>query len=769
MPSKQAMFYGDVLSSRFSDEDRCKLAEDDWGRSESHFSTLFDDMRSDLEKFWLITNTSNIPTVGEQASPEPDPVGGYSKLKIGTARNLIEVYVALVMSNLFAGNDGEWLKVIPRNILITEDAQKRMTLAELFKQYRLYMLGPDQMRFYDKFEGFVLQKALFYWSTCFVGWKHEPGWVHDPHSFVGNPDDVSVENILSDKEIKPGYDQNIGHRHDPYAIWRPDLFVPHTFNTRPDPRGGPDFTDCAFFMDELRLPWEVLRTNEWDKKKNPHGLYYNLDKLEDIVEGDDSAKTSEEKLRTDIGDVDAGGALGDEKDKKTQSFRQTVILRRYWTSKGYFITDQKLKVVIARRRTPGWILYSDRYSRDPHKFEGQSALRVLRCYDEEIDTLTNLDLDNVNAAVNAVKVIQKAMISSNSKGKHLTPGVEIDVVGDAREAITLMPNTYVPNDAMARIGMVKDEASLAMHLNEPQKGEFFQGGLRKATEHQIVEKYAQSYFNIGLRRTNDGVLKPVLRDISELEYFYASAPIREKEEGIYTSMFKGSKEDVDYLTELMSVFSHDPLQAYAFVEMTPQMIIENILGMDFLPVGSDFIQGEAERRGGVMKAVEGTMSNPILAQIGDPVAIFLEIWRTVGGIRDPERMMGEDGRDRFSYTPEDEWILMQAGAERKTHRLDDHAKHLKVHIIQQLAARTMRISDTVKSLLDQHIEDTQERLVALTTTNPTGIMTEAPTQGQEGSQMTLGAQGANMGNIQPRGVTPQSADVTKPTEQGAMR
>jgi hypothetical protein len=371
-----------------------------------------------------------------------------------------------------------------------------------------------------------------------------------------------------------------------------------------------------------------------------------------------------------------------------------------------------------------------------------------------------MDVDNVSAAIYSLKVINDALIDQESKGKHLTPGSEILVNGPVRDAIATIPNAYVTNDAPQRVVGISAEAMGAMHINMNQMGEYFGMGQRKATETGVVDKYAKSYFDLGLRRTNRIVLI-VQREISEFEFFYASSPEREREQGLHRIEFAGDENALKFLSKETSL--DRPVKGSIFLEITPQMIINNILHIRFNPVGAEFIQGEIERRGGIMNAVNATMTNPAMLQIADPIAVYLKIWKDVGGEHDPSHLLGDDARDRISIPPEQEWVLIQAGVEVMPHRLDDDEEHLKVHEIQRLEALTMKLSDTVKARLDEHIEQTVMKIQQAATTNPMGMMAEAPTQGQQGSQNTAGTQNANMENMNIKGMPSPGGGAVKMT------
>lgn len=714
------------------------IAEEDWNRSDTHYKDLFTVMENDIKRYWLMNDPSLAPTHGEQKSIQPSV---RSNLKLSYARARIETAVSLMISAMFAGGD-KWLAANFEFDLLANDQVKRQTLVEMFKRHRLNQVSADQMNLIDSVEGFLLQSALTYWSVGYVGWNRSGGWIRKeqikPSDREKNDESYlkskltaalnyfKMSRIETKGQSKLAYDPRSGFEWQEDKYNHPTFHQIHTFNSRPDPQGGRNFNECAFFMDELRIPWRSLRANECTKD-NPFGIYINLDKLQEITEGEEH-RTGEEELHERIGEA-AGMSPTEErekKEKKQTSFRQSVVLRRYWTEHGYFMADKKFQVIIRLQATDGWPLLKRCWTYDT-RFDAQSAMRLLRNHDEAIDTIANLRIDALPASIEGIRFVDQSRISEDDKGKPMSSNTEVYTLGDPRNAVMIDRAPEVGQQSLQDIQLIRNDGDSLFHINENTLGQFFQFA-RKATEIQKVDEYQANYTGQKIEEVERTIITPILNKITSLELLY-----RFKDE-------KLSWFDSNLGYNRVETLTREDFEMYANA-------------IRYEAQGSRWVNEHERMAAGIMNAFNMTMNNQTTAQISNAAAIHQLVWKHVGNMVDPQDLLSPEAQDRFSIQPEYEWVLMQMGVDLETHRNDDHQEHRKVHEQQRVGGEAAGMSPAILQLLDNHIEKTDDAIAAMSTTNPTGMMGPV-LPGQELSQFTQGTQGANLGNPQPNNVMP---------------
>lgn len=711
----------------------CRIAQEDWTRSETHYRDLFTFMEEDIKRYWMMSDPSLLPSHAEQKSAQPQV---RSNLKLSYARSRIETAVSLMMSAMFAGGD-KWLSVSLDHDLLQSDQLKRQLIVELFKQHRLRQLDANNMNLVDSIEGFLLQAALTYWSVGYIGWNRSGGWVRrdqyspSKESFLKSRMNAALKRLkMSRTKSKNDYDPSSGFVFSDAKHNHPTFNTIHTFNSRPDPEGGRILKLCAFFMDELRVPWHVLRANEF-REENPGGSYINLDELWEITKGEDH-KTGEEELHQNIGEPAAPPPTKEkDENKENTSFRDTLVLRRYWTEHGYFMTDRDFNVVVKIQATDGWPLFKHCWTYDT-TFEAQSAIRLLKNHDTAKDATINLRIDAQAASIFGTRFTDMSRISEDDQGTPMAPGAEIGTLGDPSKITFTDRANEVGQSSLQDIQLIENDGDGLFHINDNTLGRYFSSA-RLATEVQKVDQNQANYTGQKIEGVERTILSPMLNKITSLELLYI-----DKDEKLSWFDPKVGHNRVMTLTR-------EEFEMYA-------------AAIRYEAIGSRWVNEHDRMAAGILNAFNSTMGNPATAQVSDPVAIHQLIWKFVGNILDPQDLLNADSRDRFSYDPEHEWLLMQQGISLDTHRNDDNEEHRRVHEQQRIGAEVSGISPSIINLLVQHIEKTDEAIAAMSTTNPTGMMGMAA-PGQDLSQFTQGTQGANLGNPQPNNMPPVNTGV----------
>lgn len=701
------------------DEELLKIMSEDWQRSDDHYKQILNDAEEDWKRYLIIKDTSDEPTVGEQSSFDPQE-GARANLKLATVRKHLATAISLTMNSLHP-NDAEWLHAYAVSDFTGADYDELAQKIEKYRRFRLYELSSEQMAYWDRIQAFLLQGFIFPWSLCLLNWTTEGRW----------------ERTNDAASAEPGkYDVNLGYKFNPEYINRPNLPVLHTANTRPDPRGGMLLRDCAFLMDELRIPWYELYENEFSPQ-NEKGIYFNLEKLQEATGLDDSNMTPEEEMRLRIGEVDRQGVTASEEHKEKEAFRNTIRIRRYWTKFGVITANADLDVIISKRRYERVPLYDFKATMDWSKFESQSFARILRGFDDVKDMLFNYRLNNLSFGIDGILVFDGTRIHKSSRNKPMHPGREIEFNGPIDHALDIIRTNDITQGTFADSAQIDRETESTMGQSENALGQYFGGGRRLATEVQSVAAATSQRGSQMVQRMQDLIITPQQNEITRMEVdrLRGERIVRIKEKGRFR-----------YLT-----ITHEFIE-----EMASQIYFE--------AKGSAYVNHEQIKAAGAMNAANVLMNNPMLAQVMNPIAVAQWIARDVGREPKPDRFLKPGLQNQPHNPPEIEYLLMRQGVELEPHPLDDDQQHLKEHYIQLERVQTMKgqgMSAEGVMRLEKHIALTEKKIegmqqMAAQQAGPVGNVLP----GQEGSQETAGTQGANLENPQPQGVgPPQSMGV----------
>jgi hypothetical protein len=724
---------GDILSYK-SDEDILKVIQEDFTRSEDKYNPIKTAMEADLGRYWLIWDASNDPTAAEQGAAEPK-IGALSALKLPTARAHIDTYVSIIMANLFPEN-AEWLHARPRPQI--GDERNLEEIVEMFRQFRLFQLGEERMNFKRKFKRFVLQGLTTYWTVCYLRWKREGGW-----KYVGNNIQTEDENIIDTikryggdlgkalgKKVK--YDPNLGFEWQGIVTDRPELEVIHTFNGYPDPRGGAEFEQCSFFGDETRIPWHELYANEWKKDDNDgygSGFYLNLNKLRDLHGSGQSNETREEQMYKNLGDQAGNDPVTNDEAKKENQFRDSIVIRRYFTRTAQIITDQDHKVVIAKLRHEDWPLFNWAWG-DEGTFHRQSLMRLVEHLDQEFDSMINHALENwtrINAGTGFVK---EGAVHPDYKGKPALPGTLTPVTEDPRQVAMYDRPPDISQSTHLFVDLFERNLEAVSGLGENTLSRYTTGR-KKATEVEYVNQAGANRQGQAIIDIEGNVASPLMNAMTKLE-------LRKFEQAVPMA-FKSDKGEV------FETISKEWIRQYG------NLII-------FECRGSNLVNQRMMEASGIQNLFTMAAQNPHTAQIANWPWLFVEAGKRVAFLPDPEQVLNPEMQDKSSIPPELELDLMRIGRSIPPRINDDHNAHLQVHQMQ-LEREMLKVEEggapdeKLIQLLQIHIQKTQEKIAQMQQQTPTAATGEAA-PGQILSQNTGGTRAANTMSPQAPGRAP---------------
>jgi len=716
-----------------SDEDLLRIMDDDWSRSNSHYQGLFEDMTDDWKQFLVIQSGSSEATPDEQGDYDPEE-GGRANFKTGLMRKHLSTATSLIMKSLSLSenNYAEWLIAKPKAAFAGEDMQIVQNDLELYRQYRTLMLSAEHMGFYDKFEGYITQGLVFYWSLLLLHWRREGRWVPvTPDAQKQMLEDFEESLLEPSKRPKKKYDMNEGFVWDDQYINRPEVTVWHTANTRPDPRGGMNLLDCAYVMDEVRVSWNHLYANDFNSNTGL-GIYFNLDKLAETVLPDDSTQTKEEEMRLSLGEQPADGTTTSDKNKEKDSFRNTVLLHRYWTHFGVVTADRVHKVIISKRRYTKMPIYPFRYSIDWTKFDAQSFARLLRGVDENEDMLTNYRLDNFGKGIDGIVAVNDSVLSADSKGKPRHAASEILFDGPVQGNFEIIHTNDVTYGALEDRKYNQLVASGLGGITENMSGQINPGGRRLATEIQSVEAGGANRGGQLVDRIEQSILTPLMNDMTLIEAARMNSVV---------NLVIQEKGD------------------YAFPMIDSEFIRRMTNKIRFIANGSTFVNQREIEMAGIINFANTFGANPIAQQFLEWPALLSIAAKRVARLPDPDVILSDQAKSKISIPPDMEWILMQHGIEPQPQYNDDDEHHLQMHQMQYeralLQLQEGKIDEVTVMRLQKHIAATQQKITRkqqASAAQPGPMPTALP--GERGSENTSGTQTANVRNPQPPGVRP---------------
>lgn len=740
MPDKQ-----NVLPFRqrdpfsYSDKDMLQVMEEDWNRSEDHYNTQFEDMLADWKRIILIHDKDEEVTAGEQGTSEPQS-SGRSCLKGTALYEHYTTFVSMVMAALFP-DDAEWLHARPTSVFTKEDLPTQLNNIEAYRQYRLWQLSSERMKFRENFEGFIRQGVGYYWSFLLYSYETRGAMIEAPE-----PDAATGIKRYMDKMrrvIKRSKSRRGRPDPDEGWMWNPRYYentsasTLNTFNTRPDPRGGRDFNRHTFLEDEYRANWFDLYEGEYDEKENPQGQYFNLDELAELYPKDDGTQTSEEEKREEIGEHPADAAQNPEGSESKIRFRDTVILRRYWTPFGVVTADRNFKVIVQKRRYTKMPLYVCRYSFDPTKFEAQSLTRVMRDSDSEVDFLMNMQLDDASTGVDGIPVQDTTRVNPESQGATIVHGKTVKVDGPIDGAFDIISTRGVTQQLwMIRQYVRSNEMPGISGITENMAGRMF-SSRRLATEIQAVQQGGANRGGQWVQSVQDDILTPLMNDFNELESArmqneYLDFIVRGEDEGLVAEF---------------------PIT---------QEFVRRIAGLcRFEAQGNKFANQKEMKRAGIINFLNTFGMNPNSAQFLNWRNLTAYGARVLAECPDPEQLLMPDIGAQISIPPElENELILERGRNLEPQFLDDDKEHLEVHQAAMARAEIDVMlpendidSEGIERLM-LHLKKTMAKLAAKQqqTAQPGPVSPTLP--GQENSQNTAGTQMANMNNAEPAGVGP---------------
>lgn len=684
---------GDILS--YKDEDILKIVKEHIQGAEHDYSKRYLRMKENWKRYKLIPiNDPGTPKVNKQQDQDQPPQAGRANLQYPWIRIICDAAVSTLLSGV-RPDPYEWLTTECDNADVTRDQ------LELAKSYMLSRCSAhrNQINLFRKLKLFMLYGMIFDWTAISVNYLDMAGWTRETPTAdmindetKENPElwDELLKRIRQSKAPKTD-DLNEGFKFVEHLIQRPDVDVPHPMNCVPDSCGGADRDTWAFFGVYGRMLWGNLK-NSAVSRSNPYGQYYNIPELEKLIKsGGANAQTEYDKAKQEVEkDPDTIKDVGLPEIKKKNEIADStpLLLLTYYTKDALIVCDHSFKVVVRKQRNNRIPVSTWSYSKDSDTVHGDPLVLLLDPFVEELNHLANSNMDNLNFAINAMTVINKAMMPPAMRTKkHMSYPGKIWVIDSATrpasDFMDVVKIPYVTQDVDRQADRIQNLMERIASVGNTEQGVQRAAGERTAYETELVRQGSSNRWN-DQGAEIEYVITDVLDMIAELDLHYMSE-------------IKIQKYMGDYAGHWVTIGRELFLQFAPFIKYTPQ--------------GSQFMRDRTQAGAFLMNIIKTATMIPQLNQILNYPTIFKRVVRLSGEI-DPARYINQAGKNMYTRPIEEEHQMMANGIKVMPGYLDDDEEHMMEHT-QEFQKATEGQSEYVPkghaalgyvALLMEHIE-----------------------------------------------------------------
>jgi hypothetical protein len=538
---------GDILS--YKDEDILKIVQQQIGESEGDYSKRFERMKDSWKRYKIIpVIDSGAPNTQKHRDQDEPTKAGRANLQYPWIRIICDAAVSTLVAGI-RPDPYEWLNTQCDNANVTRDQ------LETAKSYMLSRLSPHykQINFFRKLKLFLLYGMIFDWTAFTVsyldmaGWKRETSTVDGINSATKSDPSLWREllsRLKKESKAPKKNEINEGFEFIEHFIQRPEVDVPHPLNCVPDFKGKADSRSWRGFGVYGRLLWGDLKRMAISRS-NPYGQYFNIDKLEKLIRsGQANKQTYHDKAKSELeGDpssvaTDIGLDVEGLDRKKEIPDSTPVLLLTYYTNDAIIVCDHSFEVLIRKQRNDRIPVWTWSYSRDSDSVHGDPLVVLLDPFVEELNHLANSNMDNLNFAINAMLIINRAMLPIHTRNKKhkIYPGkvwVVDHVNRPASDFMDVAKIKYVTQDVdrqQDRLINLMERLSSAGNI---QQGVQRAAGERTAYETSLVMQGAEARWNDQAGDLED-IITDVLSVIAELDLHYMSEIKIQKYLGDYT-------------------------------------------------------------------------------------------------------------------------------------------------------------------------------------------------------------------------------------------
>jgi len=558
----------------------------------------------------------DVPATPKKEQPESDTsVRAKNYLPIGRA--YVDTARSMVSGSMFSQEP--CVHITPQE---KEDEGHSSAYQDLFQ----FQSGRGQMNLKAKFEDeFLFQACLYDFVVGRSGWLVKRGYVPyvtQEREFVKLLHWRWPRKVMKVQMI-PKMD----------ATDRPDFEVLNTLMCYPDPRST-DFDNARYFI-------YLQETNIGEMKKlektedNPFGIYRNVGKIK--PNSYPGLKASQETQGKD--------------DYTKQQEADLVQLKNYYTPDAVVVIANN-KWVVRKRPMPGYPFTKGAYCQPDHQWAGIGLLEGMEMLQIDINQLIRLRRDNINAIVNSITIINKALFGATMKKDwRMWPGRTFVInQGDPSKAIHFARPPDTTQNILQDINFNLHITEKVTRISENAMASFRQGR-RTATEAGLVAQGTET----------------MIGDVST----------RFEERNIVDIVNMTYNLNLLHLTDARK-YRILGRKGYEF-KKTGRMDILHRASFDVRPVGTKFFGNKQLRDNQFLHAAQIVSGNPAFLQISEIPAVLREIWSRAG-VKDPDKFIKDTSDTDYSIPPElENEVILGAGHSLKPGNHDIHSDHIPKH------------------------------------------------------------------------------------------
>lgn len=561
---------------------------------------------------------------------------------------IIDTAKTMIYQNLWGSND--YIKCVSQH---PEDEERAIFACRHLRNRH------KQMGFQTGVAQDVIFEGLLYGTAVSVtDWKIEDGYEAGQQSRI---DEVfTPEGITHIRRTSSNlfYKQNAVDRVDTRLIeqnlWFPD--------PNADARG---FGKVFCFVQDIS-PDELMQNRR--TKDNPTGIYtFNPD---DISTGIANLFDGATPLAREIQSAQRAFAMNAPKIG-----RQVHLVTMLW--KDYMCVMTGNGTIIRRKVMTGWPIDKWNFRQIPGRFNGLGLPDVLERMAYDVNAMVNNRRDYENLILNPIMIMEEELLSNARMGNgELIPGQIYDFEGGgtpARDKFGIVqPGNPLGNDMLNEMNLSMGIMHQISGVGPNAQGQFA-SGRRSATEADAVKQALQTNMGMSSVMLERQWVEPTYDKQMTLERIHLNEEIAFRDQGeldLYVSV-----------TPERLAFRHNPqMQA----------------------LGTTHIIEDATAKAQFFQAVNIAL-HPAFEGKANLDEIHEELWRMVKP-NDHYRFISKGApSEQISIPPDQEHLLISNGHFPNVAPGDDHAVHLRRHLIWKAGPGYQVLPPQMKRALDLHI------------------------------------------------------------------
>lgn len=558
----------------------------------------------------------DVPATTKKEQPQSETsVRAKNYLPIGRA--YVDTARSMISGSMFSQEP--YVHITPQE---SEDEKHSAAYQDLFQ----FQASRGQMNLKAKFEDeFLFQACLYDFVVGRSGWLVKRGYV--PY-VTQKMEFVKLLHLRWPRKVMkvqmiPKMD----------AVDRPDFEVLNTLVCYPDPRST-DFDNARYFI--YLQDTNIMEMKKLEKTKdNPFGIYHNVKKVE--PNSYPGLKASQETQGKD--------------NYVKQAEADLVQLKNYYTPDAMVVIAND-KWVVRKRPIPGYPFTKGAYCQPDHQWSGIGLLEGMEMLQIDINQLIRLRRDNINAIVNSITIINKALFATEMrKDWRMWPGRTFVITqGDPNKAIAFPRPPDTTQNILQDINFNLHMTEKVTRISENSMAAFRQGR-RTATEAGMVAQGTET----------------MIGDVSG----------RFEERNIVDIVNMTYNLNLQHLTDARK-YRILGRKGYEF-KKTGRMDILHQGSFDVRPIGTKFFGNKQLKDNQFLQTAQIVSGNPAFLQMSEMSVILREMW-TRSGVKDPDQFIKDMSDTDYSIPPEIEnEMILATGHSLKPGNHDVHTDHIPIH------------------------------------------------------------------------------------------